>query len=139
LAQKNNIQHEVENWPWQVTHDVKLKRMCDYFRNSMWQKQPVCAVCTRDHYGTPSTTYQLQQNDKLPSGFRTFLSIPHHSVHYGRDEFVFGHCALDNMMLCRQGIESSEHTKFKVHVCEDHALTQNPQSIMFLQNCQNIL
>jgi hypothetical protein len=80
-------------------------------------KHPVCAVC--DRYGIPSTTYQLQDNDTLPSGFRSFLAIPHHSIHYGRDEFVFGHPTLDNLMLCRQGIESSEHATFKVHVCED--------------------
>src|SRR6266852_590423 len=100
----------------------------DYFTNSMWQKHPVCTVCTRDRFGIPSTTYQPRENDILPSGFTTFLVIPRHSVHYGKDEFVFGHRALDNMMLCRQGIESSEHGTFKVHVCEDCCSCLDPKS-----------
>ena len=63
LAQKNNVPPEVKNWPELVTDDIKLKCMRDYFTNSMWQKHHVCAVCARDRYDVPSTTYQLQEDD----------------------------------------------------------------------------
>ena len=125
-AANDNVQCENENWPQQVTDDVKIKCMRDYFTNSMWQQQPVCAVCARDR--VPGMTYQLKQNDKLPSAFRTFLDVPCHSVLCGKDEFVFGHVALDNMMLCRQGIESSDSSVFKVHVCEDCYGCLDPKS-----------
>jgi hypothetical protein len=53
LKELNQIEPAIDNWPEQVSGDVKMKCMRDYLRNTTWQKPAVCAVCGRDKYGVP--------------------------------------------------------------------------------------
>jgi hypothetical protein len=110
-----------------VTEDIKLKCIRDYIRNSTWCRPSVCAVCSRDRYGVPITTYQLDANDELPTGFRTHLGVQRHSMFYGSPDLVFGHPALDNMMLCREGIHMEQGSQLKVDVCQDCVLSLVPK------------
>jgi len=73
--------------------------MQDYFDNTVWKKPPTCAVCAQDRYGVLTTMHQLGHETELPPGFRRLLSIPRQSMLYKCDQFVFGHPAIDNMML----------------------------------------
>jgi len=97
LKEKNHVECTVDNWPQQVSDDVKIKCMRDYFRNTMWQKPAVCAVCARDRYGILIVTYELHPNEQLPDAFQSVLGIPHHSIH--KNKFVFGHEAIDTGRL----------------------------------------
>jgi len=90
LKELNQLEPSVDNWPEQVSGDVKMKCMHDYLTNTTWQKPAACAVCGRDKYGVPFVTYQLRPGDELPPGFRSVLGIAHHSILYGRQDFSFG-------------------------------------------------
>jgi len=118
LAAKNQAMNEIVNWPQQVSEEVKMKCVRDYFTNSAWRKPAACAVCGRDRFGIPITSYQLRENDELPVGFRTVLNIPRRSIHHGKPEFIFGHSAINNMMLCAKGILVSEECKLTMNVCD---------------------
>jgi len=128
LKELNRVEPSIDNWPEQVSGDVKIKCMRDYLRNTTWHKPAVCAVCGRDKYGVPFVTYQLCPGSELPPGFRSVLGIARHSIHYGSQDFTFGHSALDNMMLCTRGLHTSSDAIMKVDVCKDCAVCVDPKS-----------
>ena len=105
-----------------------MKCIRDYFKNTMWQKPVVCAVCGRDKYDMPFVTYQLQPGDQLPPGFRSVLGIARHSKHYATQDFTFKHTALDNLMLCARGVHTSPDAIVKVDVCKECAACVHPES-----------
>ena len=110
--------NKIVNWPQQVSEEVKMKCIRDYFTNSAWCKPAACAVCRHDRFGIPCTSYQLQENDELPVGFRSILNILRRSIHHGKPDFIFGHSAINNMMLCAKGIHVSEDCKLTMNVCD---------------------
>jgi len=128
LQQLNRSEPAVDNWPQQVNEEVKMKCIRDYFKNTMWQKPVVCAVCGRDKYDMPFVTYQLRPGDQLPPGFRSVLGIARHSKHYATQDFTFKHTALDNLMLCARGVHTSPDAIVKVDVCKECAACVHPQS-----------
>jgi hypothetical protein len=108
-----------EQWPQLVSEQVKLKCMREYLKNSTWRKPAVCAVCGRDRYGMSVNTYDLLGGNTLPANFRSLLSVPRHSMHYNHPHFLYGHVAVDNMMLCREGLSLVQHDRLKVDVCSE--------------------
>jgi len=72
--------------------------------------------------------YQIKRETDLPPGFRQFLSIPRQSMLYNSTQFVFGHPAIDNMMLCRQGILHCDDSIWKIVVCHDCSACVDPKS-----------
>jgi hypothetical protein len=128
LPRKNTHESVSTEWPQLISDDVKLRCMQDYFNHTVWKKPLTCAVCARDCYGVSTTTYELKHETELPPGFRGFLSISCQSMLYNSNQFVFGHPAIDNMMLCLQGILHGNDSTLKIIVCRDCSTCVDPKS-----------
>jgi hypothetical protein len=98
------------SWPHKVSPKIIFKRLNEYFQGTLWTVPPPCVVCSRQIHETDVTSVIVNSDTfTLPHHLDMLLItdlfiIQHCIIQCNSAQFVFGHKALDGLMLYKSAV-----------------------------------
>jgi hypothetical protein len=121
-AFKNKI---VTSWPSKISDDVIFQCLHDYYNGTQWTLPHACAVCSREQRGVEMYIIKVENNVQIPPLNLELLLlddpfiIQHCIIQCLSSEFIFGHQALDGLMLYKDSVHLDDCGNVSLDVCTE--------------------